>query len=126
VTHRRTIAIRQNSSREGLNIGQAYLVLPYQLASEHAVCLAALNWGVKIGRSAMSHRTKMILITLSLLNALNAVALAFNLSQPARAAVRGMSYQDLLRDSDFTRAVKTIAEQCSVNVDLAKLKCQGG
>ena len=37
-----------------------------------------------------------------------------------------MSYQDLLRDPDFTRAVKTIAEQCSVNVDIAKLKCQGG
>ena len=35
--------------------------------------------------------------------------------------VRGMSYQDLLRDPDFTRAVKTIAEQCSV--DVAKLKC---
>jgi hypothetical protein len=33
---------------------------------------------------------------------------------------------DLLRDPDFTRAVKMIAEQCSVNVDLAKLKCQGG
>ena len=32
-----------------------------------------------------------------------------------------MSYQDLLRDPDFTRAVKTIAEQCSVNVDIAKL-----
>jgi hypothetical protein len=31
----------------------------------------------------------------------------------------------LLRDSDFTRAVNTIAEQCSVNVDVAKLKCQG-
>ena len=46
--------------------------------------------------------------------------------QPARAAVRGMSYQDLLRDADFTRAVKTIAEQCSVNVDIARLKCQGG
>jgi hypothetical protein len=67
----------------------------------------------------------MILITLCLLSALNAVALALNPSQPANAAVRGMSYQDLLRDSDFTRAVKTIAEQCSVNVDLAKPKCQG-
>jgi hypothetical protein len=66
------------------------------------------------------------LITLSLLSALNAFALALNLSQPAEAAVHGMSYQDLLRDSDFTRAVKTIAEHCSVNVDLAKLKCQGG
>jgi hypothetical protein len=75
----------------------------------------------------MSRRTKNALIALaSLLSALNAVALVLNLSQPSRAAVRGMSYQDLLRDSDFTRAVKTIAEQCSVNVDLAKLKCQGG
>ena len=74
----------------------------------------------------MSLRTKMILITLCLLSALNAVALVLNVSQPAWAAVRGMSYRELLRDSDFTRAVKTIAEQCSVNVDIAKLKCQGG
>jgi hypothetical protein len=74
----------------------------------------------------MSHRTEMILITLCLLSALNAVALVLNVSQPASAAVRGMSYQELLRDPDFTRAVKTIAEQCSVNVDIAKLKCQGG
>ena len=74
----------------------------------------------------MSHRTKIVLTTLCLLSALNAVALVLNLSQPSKAAVRGMSYQDLLRDSDFTRAVKTIAEQCSVNVDVGKLKCQGG
>ena len=74
----------------------------------------------------MSRRTKMILITLCLLSALNAIALVLNLSWPAGAAVRGMSYQDLMRDADFTRAVKTIAEQCSVNVDIAKLKCQGG
>ena len=74
----------------------------------------------------MSVRTRITLITLCLLSALNAGALILNLSQPARAAVRGMSYQDLLRDPDFTRAVKTIAEQCSVNVDIARLKCQGG
>lgn len=74
----------------------------------------------------MSHRTKIVLITACLLSALNAVAHVLNLSQPSMAAVRGMSYQDLLRDPDFARAVKTIAEQCSVNVDLAKLKCQGG
>jgi hypothetical protein len=74
----------------------------------------------------MSYRTKIVLTTLCLLSALNAVALVLNLSQPSKAAVRGMSYQDLLRDPDFTRAVKTIAEQCSVNVDIAKLKCQGG
>ena len=74
----------------------------------------------------MSHRTAIVLVTLCLLSALNAGALILNLSQPARAAVRGMSYRDLLRDPDFTRAVKTIAEQCSVNVDIARLKCQGG
>ena len=74
----------------------------------------------------MSYRTKIVLTTLCLLSALNAVALVLNLSQPSKAAIRGMSYQDLLRDPDFTRAVKTIAEQCSVNVDIAKLKCQGG
>jgi hypothetical protein len=61
-----------------------------------------------------------------LLSVLNAIVLVLNLSQPSRAAVRGMSYQDLLRDPDFTRAVKTIAEQCSVNVDIAKLTCKGG
>jgi hypothetical protein len=75
----------------------------------------------------MSNRTKNVLITLlCLLSGLNAVALVLSLSQPSRAAIGGMSYQGLLRDPDFTRAVKTIAEQCSVNVDIAKLKCQGG
>jgi hypothetical protein len=75
----------------------------------------------------MSPRTRNALIALlCLLSGLNAVALVLNLSQPSGAAVRGMSYQDLLRDPDFTRAVKTIAEQCNVNVELAKLKCPGG
>jgi hypothetical protein len=58
-----------------------------------------------------------------LLSALNAIALVLNLSQVSTAAVGGMSYQDLLRDPDFTRAVKSIAEQCRVNVDIARLKC---
>ena len=60
---------------------------------------------------------------LGLLSALNVIALVLNLSQVSRAAVGGMSYQDLMRDPDFTRAVKSIAEQCSVNVDIARLKC---
>ncbi len=75
----------------------------------------------------MSRRSKYALIgVLSVLSALNAAALVVNFSQPVRAAARGMSYQDLVRDPDFTRAVKTIAEQCSVSIELAKLKCQGG
>jgi len=60
---------------------------------------------------------------LNLLSALNVIALVLNLSQVSRAAVGGMSYQDLLRDPDFTRAIKSIAERCTVNVDIARLKC---
>jgi hypothetical protein len=79
------------------------------------------------GRPAMSRRTKNALIAvLCLLGGLNVAALVLNLSQPSRATVRGMSFQELVRDPDFTRAVKTIAEQCKVNVDLARLQCQGG
>jgi hypothetical protein len=63
------------------------------------------------------------MILLCLLSALNVIALVLNLSQVTRAAVGGMSYQDLLRDPDFPRAVKSIAEQCMVNVDIARLKC---
>jgi len=70
--------------------------------------------------------SRFLMPLLGLLSALNVIALVLNLSQVSRAAVGGMSYQDLLRDPDFTRAVKTIAEQCSVNVDIARLKCQGG
>ena len=60
---------------------------------------------------------------LGLLSALNVIALVLNLSQVSGAAVGGKNYQDLLRDPDFTRAVKSIAEQCTVNVDIARLKC---
>jgi hypothetical protein len=69
----------------------------------------------------MSSRITIVLMTLLCLSAaLNAFALLPNVS---RAAVGGMSHQELLRDPDFTRAVKAIAEQCSVNIDLGKLKC---
>jgi hypothetical protein len=60
---------------------------------------------------------------LSLLSALNVIAFAVNVSLPSRAAVGGMDYQDLMRDPDFTRAVKSIAQECKVNVDIAKLTC---
>jgi hypothetical protein len=49
--------------------------------------------------------------------------LIVNLSQPSRAAVGGMSYQNLVSDPDFTRAVKSIVQDCKVNVDIAKLAC---
>jgi hypothetical protein len=65
----------------------------------------------------------IVLVVLCLLSGLNAIALIVNLSQPSRAAVGGMSYQDLVQDPDFTRAVKSIAQDCKVNVDIAKLVC---
>ena len=45
---------------------------------------------------------KAMFAILSLLSALNIIALAVNVSLPSRAAVGGMSYQDLMRDPDFT------------------------
>jgi hypothetical protein len=66
---------------------------------------------------------RLLMTLLCLLSALNVIALVLNLSQVSSAAVGGINYQDLLRDPDFTRAVKSIAEQCTVNVDIARLKC---
>ena len=64
-----------------------------------------------------------VMMLVSLLTALNIAALIVNLSQPSRAVGAGMSYQDLLRDQEFTRAVKTVVQECRVNVDIAKLSC---
>jgi hypothetical protein len=64
------------------------------------------------------------ILTLCVVSAVNVAALAVNLSLPSRAAVGNLSYQDLVHDSDFTRAVKSVAESCTVNVDIGKLKCQ--
>lgn len=71
----------------------------------------------------MSHKTITALAILGLLTALNVGILLFNTAQPSRAAVAGMKTQDLLKDADFTAAVKAIASKCKVNVDLAKLTC---
>jgi hypothetical protein len=71
----------------------------------------------------MSRRTMNILVILCSLSALNVITLVLNLSQPTRAAVGGMSYQDLLRDPDFTRAVKSITEQCKIDAVVSTLKC---
>jgi hypothetical protein len=76
------------------------------------------------GRSKMSCRIRItLMVVLCLFTTLNLGALILNISSPSRAAVAGMSYQDLIRDPDFTRAVQSIAQECRVNVDLAKLVC---
>jgi hypothetical protein len=68
----------------------------------------------------MSRKAKMTLVVLT---ALNAIALIINVSLPTRAAVAGKTYNDLISDPDFTRAVQSIAQKCRVNVDIARLEC---
>jgi hypothetical protein len=60
---------------------------------------------------------------LAVLIALNIVAFAINVSLPTRAAVGGMTYQDLVGDPDFTRAVQSVVQKCRVNVDIARIDC---
>jgi hypothetical protein len=62
----------------------------------------------------------MILVALT---ALNAIVLAINMSLPTRAAVDGKTYQDLVVDPDFRRAVQSIVQKCKVNVDIATVIC---
>jgi hypothetical protein len=71
----------------------------------------------------MSRTAAVVAALLCLLSALNLFALVISNSPPSRAAVGGMSYEDLMRDPVFTRAVKSIAQECKVNVDIAKLIC---
>jgi hypothetical protein len=71
----------------------------------------------------MSRKTATALTFLGLLTALNVGILLFNTAQPSRAAVGGMRAQDLLKDPDFTNAVKAVAGKCKVNIELAKLMC---
>ncbi len=72
----------------------------------------------------MTRKLRIASITLlGLLGLFNLIALVLNLSQPSRAAVGGLNYEQLMRDPDFTRAVKSIAQECKVNVDIATLKC---
>jgi hypothetical protein len=83
------------------------------------------------GLQDVNRRSKMLrwamttlLILVCLLSALNAFALVLNISLQSKAAVSGMSYEDLVRDQDFTRAVKSIVQECKVNVDIAKVICE--
>ncbi|HEY2534175.1 MAG TPA: hypothetical protein VGJ20_40685 [Xanthobacteraceae bacterium] len=64
-----------------------------------------------------------IMAMLGLIFAFNLIALTVNVSGLSSAAVRRMSYQELMGNRDFVRAVRSIAESCTVNVDIGKLKC---
>ena len=69
----------------------------------------------------MSSRTTTAI--LFLLTALNVAALAINVSLPSRAAIAGLSEQDLAHDADFQLAVKSIVEGCRVYFTVGKVKC---
>jgi hypothetical protein len=77
---------------------------------------------------------------LCLLTAINVMALIINLSSPssgepskaapspskgapAKKGADSTKYQQFIRDPDFTRAVRDIVQECTVNVDAAKLEC---
>jgi hypothetical protein len=66
---------------------------------------------------------RAMLALLFLLSALNVIILGVNFSQQSRAATARMSYQQLMSDPDFVRAVESVAEACRVNVHIAKVKC---
>jgi hypothetical protein len=69
----------------------------------------------------MSRKTALVLMCL--LTALNVGFVMLTTSKPSRAALGGMTYDDLVNDPDFVRAVKAVATSCTVNVDVATLKC---
>jgi hypothetical protein len=66
---------------------------------------------------------RVMVTALLVLTALNVLALSINLAQQSKSAPGAMSYQELMRDPDFIRAVKSVAEGCTVNIDIAKLRC---
>ena len=90
----------------------------------------------------------MMITGLSLVSAFNIALLIINMSSPskgqtsagaaktapskaapakpptsAKAAGAVAKYQQLIRDPDFNRAVRDIIQECTVNVDLAKVEC---
>ena len=68
----------------------------------------------------MSRRGKIAILSLT---ALNAIALVMNVSLPTRAAINGMTYNDLVGDRDFVLAVQDVMQRCRVNVDIARMEC---
>jgi hypothetical protein len=73
---------------------------------------------MRTGDEKMS--VKITLACLYLLIALNLAALVVSTSLPIRAA---STYQDLIKDPNFTQAVQIIVEKCRVNVDIARVQC---
>jgi hypothetical protein len=71
----------------------------------------------------MSPKITAMFAVVGLLTALNIGVLVISISVPSKAANAGLGSAKLVNDPDFARAVKSIVENCTVNVDLAKVKC---
>jgi acyl-CoA reductase-like NAD-dependent aldehyde dehydrogenase len=69
----------------------------------------------------MSRKTALLLMFV--LTAFNVGMIMVDISKPSQAAVGGKSYQALMHDADFARAVKAIVTGCKVNVDVANITC---
>jgi hypothetical protein len=84
----------------------------------------------------MSHR--IMVTALCLLSVFNLTVLIINMSSqskgepskgvatkagPPKGAAGTAKYQQFIRDPDFNRAVRDIVQECTVNVDLAKVEC---
>jgi hypothetical protein len=84
--------------------------------------------------------SRKLIAVLCLLTATNVMASIINLSSPSKgepskatpsaskavpskAAAGATKYQQFIRDPDFNRAVRDIVQECTVNVDTAKLEC---
>ena len=65
----------------------------------------------------MEKKISMMLYAVVALTLLNVAILAVQFIPPARAAVAGMGHRDLIRDRDFVRAVESVVEDCTVDVD---------
>jgi hypothetical protein len=77
-------------------------------------------WWVEDEETKMS---RTVAIGLCLLLSINLAVLALNLSRPSQAAVAGLKAKELDADPDFVIAVKAIVNKCSLNINLAAVKC---
>jgi hypothetical protein len=75
-----------------------------------------MNW--EVGNMSRTAKTTLIFLT-----AFNVIAMIIDISLPTKAAVGGKTYEELIGDQDFTRAVQYVVQKCNVNVDIAKVQC---
>ena len=64
-----------------------------------------------------------ILVMLLVATLLNVAILLVELPFSSRAAVANMDYGALVKDADFKKAVQLIVEACSVNMNIAQVRC---